>query len=1774
MSSVDDRIVNMQFNNKQFVEGAAESQRSLEGLDRTIANTGKSGGLETMGTAVDGIRTKFSAMEIAGAAALATIVSKATSAGLGLIKSLTLDPITQGFSEYTTNLNSIQTVMANTGESVNVVNGYMQKLNQYSDQTIYNFSEMARNIGTFTAAGVDLETATSAIQGIANLAALSGSNSQQASTAMYQLSQAIAAGRVGLMDWNSVVNAGMGGKVFQTALAQNAIGMGEITAGAVNFGSELDKLTVNGESFRTSISAAAGGASWLSSDVLVKTLSLLDGRLSVAAYKAKGLKTALAEDRVETQKNKLVAEGYAPAIVKSMTEVANRAYESATVVKTLPQLVQVVEESIGSIWSNTFMTIIGNFNQSKALWSSVSEEITGTHGFLTKMGNSWAHLLRGWVNQGGRNQVIKGFGNIFSSLGQIMKAFRRAWSDIFPPATKDTLIAMSKGFLEFTKHLELSGGTVRKLKNIFSGIFAVLHIGVTIVSAVAGAFKAFFSGVSEGTGAAQGGILKFFSSIAKIIVGFDNWLSSGNKLKDAMATLGNTAGVFVSPLVAGIGQIIRAFSRLIHGQGIDAFIKPLEKAKNSFLDFISGILGGLATITAPFSAVSGVFKKLQGMIEGFKSTFKGVDAPMAAVSARIADMSGVVDTTTGKISSSFNKFKKSTEGVRGSVERMYSSISGATANKAKSAAGGLSDAGAKTQSIWAKIGGVFDTVGNAIKGTFQRLGDAVKWVSDQFGQLFGGMDALDWASVINAIFSGALILSLKNFADTFTKIGSGVTDTLSAMESSLKADAILAIAVAIGVLAASLVILSLIDIGGLGKALGAIGILTAILVKAMTEIEKIGKSADGKIINKFNADMLLLSASMLLLAGAMLGLALAVAIFGNMDMGTLIKGIGALAIVMGIMVNTMKSMSGLEGSFVAAGAGMILMSIAINIMAGAIALLGNMDMSTLAKGLGAMSIGLNLMVTPLILMAEMAKGVFVAAAAIGIVAGAMVVMATAVALFGNMDLKTLGIGFTAMGVALTMMTVSLALLGSMGPGILEAAGAMALMSFSLIQMAIAVGMFGNMDASTLAKGFIAVAVGLGLLITAAALAEAVAPGLITLGLVFGLLGAAMFLAGVGMLAFATGFAILTAAGVAGVAIITLAIKAFLALLPSIAVQFAAAFVVFFEVIAKAAPRLRAAFSTIFRNIIGVIVDAIPEIQKLMQTLINTGIEVIKKSVPKWVEMGFTIIDEFLKSAANHVPSIADSAGELIVNFIRKLDSKLSDIVAAGTDLIVHFLQGLGKNAAKIADAAGQMILDILNGIDAAVVKYSDQIRQAGINILGHLIDGITGGFASQLQGAVSGAFSNLHIPDIPGIPGLRSIAGRGLPGKGDNKRQASIFKIAAKAVKSALALANAHLNPDNDPLIKRAAQAARKASAGSEVSAARAQVGAKAARDADKKAREAAKRVAKKGLTDNQEAAAKKAQKAADKAASEAHKRADKLAKTAQKDQDKASRAASNLADTIAFHDADLNGKGDIRSEQAASYADRANALLAKANSEAAQAKKLQKTDKKAAAEMLKQAQKDAAEARKLAERAKGSQEEANKYYEQEINDRIKQIEDDAAAEAKAKADESAYNAADQAGKAEILKNRALADQAAADAAKANADALIEQAKSLAATDPTKAMELLDKAEEQAALAKESADKAEEERKQAAELLNQPGTDTGTNAPKPGIQPSRSVLEDAAKAVDRYTESLSQAQELATANQQVIQYNQNVYSPAALSASEVYRQSKNLLSAAEIKMGG
>ena len=389
---VDERVVEMRFDNAQFERGVTTSISTLDKLKAKLNFKDSSKGLEEVGRAanqvrfdgmIDGINTvnaRFSYLQGTIQHQLNNIVDSCVTAGKRIVSALTTRPVKDGFAEYETQMNAVQTILANTkkeGTNVKMVNAALDELNTYADKTIYNFTEMTRNIGTFTAAGVKLNTSVSAIKGIANLAAVSGSTSQQASTAMYQLSQALAAGTVKLMDWNSVVNAGMGGQVFQDALIR--------TSEHLQTGANA-AIAAKG-SFRESLQTG-----WLTTEVLTETLDMF-------------ATAADTQEEYEAAVEKFVSKGYAQEEAKQMADMAKTAGEAATKVKTFTQLTDTLKEALGSGWSTTWRLIIGDFDEAKSLWTSVNDVLSP---IIEKMSNARNALLE--------SALGKGFGDLSAKI--------------------------------------------------------------------------------------------------------------------------------------------------------------------------------------------------------------------------------------------------------------------------------------------------------------------------------------------------------------------------------------------------------------------------------------------------------------------------------------------------------------------------------------------------------------------------------------------------------------------------------------------------------------------------------------------------------------------------------------------------------------------------------------------------------------------------------------------------------------------------------------------------------------------------------------------------------------------------------------------------------------------------------------------------------------------------------------------------------------------------------------------------------------------------------------------------------------------------------------------------------------------------------------------------------------------------------------------------------------------------------------------------------------
>lgn len=394
---IDNQIVKMQFDNASFEKNVQQSMSTLDKLkaalkfDKVSMTPLQQAFAETEATAT---KAGFNIRDIwlkMGNIIEQEVAQKVVDAGKKMLNALSFEGINDGFKEYELKMGSIQTIMAGTGESLATVNRYLDDLNTYSDQTIYSFSDMTQNIGKFTNAGVKLRDAVDAIKGIANEAAVSGANANEASRAMYNFAQALSAGYVKLIDWKSIENANMATKEFKETLLDVAVAMGnaEKTSDGMyriltenNKGKTMDELVSGTKNFNDSLQYQ-----WMTTEVLTKALKLYATDVR-----------SLTDEEKALYEQELKGMGLSDEQIEKFEQLGIKATDAASEIKTFSMLMDTLKEAIGSGWAMTWQLMIGDFEQAKALWTSVGNTLSNVIDGMSDARNSFlkAGLQTGW----------------------------------------------------------------------------------------------------------------------------------------------------------------------------------------------------------------------------------------------------------------------------------------------------------------------------------------------------------------------------------------------------------------------------------------------------------------------------------------------------------------------------------------------------------------------------------------------------------------------------------------------------------------------------------------------------------------------------------------------------------------------------------------------------------------------------------------------------------------------------------------------------------------------------------------------------------------------------------------------------------------------------------------------------------------------------------------------------------------------------------------------------------------------------------------------------------------------------------------------------------------------------------------------------------------------------------------------------------------------------------------------------------------------------------
>lgn len=1161
---IDERVVSMQFDNKNFEKNVSQTMSTLDKFKQKLHLTGASKGLEEVNTAarkvdmkglasgVETVSAKFSALQVMGVTALANITNSAVNAGKNIVKSLTIAPVKTGFNEYELKMGSIQTIMAGTGESLETVNKYLNELNEYSDKTIYSFQDMTSNIGKFTNAGVQLEDAVLAIKGISNEAAVSGANANEASRAMYNFAQALSAGYVKLIDWKSIELANMATVDFKNQLISTAVAAGTLTDNLDGTYTTLEGKVISAtQNFNDSLQDQ-----WMTSDVLINTLK-----------------------------------NYAD----ETTDIGKKASKAATEVKTFSMMMDTLKESAQSGWAQTWEILVGDYDEAKHIFTKMSDffggliskmsnfrnkvleralgkplkkltdrldavtsvtkkmsdamtdygkivdrVIGGEFGNgqtrwnkLTESGYDWAHVqnlvnerlgdttrhatnyteAQGELNKtqaitieqlvamndeqlknleftddeikalreledqakktnkpiselieelstkpSGRDLLIETGKNLLEAITKPLNAIKEAWNNTFKGDYAQILYNVIEKLHDFSDALIMSDDSAKNFKTIMEGVFAGFQIanwaiggGLMAVLKIAAAILDLF-----GTN-----LLEVGANIASYITKFRDWVDEHTIFVNSYGKIAEV----IKAIIDGISRCVKAFLDL----GIVG--KILDKFKNA----ISGLFGDLNFDFNSFS-VEGIVENITKVFDKLESWIKGMGE---------AENIGkyIIDGLIKGLKNGITKIGKFVWNIGTTIIESICNVLGIhSPSRVMIAIGGFIISGliagiaGGEGDLKERLSGVFKTCYNVIKGIVKKI---VEFLKD-----------VDLGTVISAgVVTGLFIVTKKisdalmmfgEAAEGFGKLCSGAGKLLSDIGDRINpkkskfseiARGVLELAIAIGILAASVYVLAKLKPNELWPAIGALAALAGIIVLLSAAAALV--NSKGGSFGKLSVSLIGITAALWIMASAIKKLS-----FLNEDnwkyvlggLAGMIAGLGLIFVAFGLFVKG-------EGAknISKAGAMLIKMSLALLLMIGVMKLMSTLDIDTIHKG-GGVILAFSALFVGLVAMTRLAGNkIDKVGATILKLSAAMLLLTFTMKIISSMHPSELDRGLQCILVFSAIIVGLIAATRLMGKDVKGIGAAIFGVSAAMLMMALTARITAGMDPADFAKGIICIA---------------------------------------------------------------------------------------------------------------------------------------------------------------------------------------------------------------------------------------------------------------------------------------------------------------------------------------------------------------------------------------------------------------------------------------------------------------------------------------------------------------------------------------------------------------------------------------------------------------------------------------------------------------------------------------------------------------------------
>lgn len=1327
MSTIDNRIVDMDFDNADFEKGVGDSLKTLANLKKGLnldgavkslsglSDAAKNFSLSSIAQGVEHIAGKFTAMSVIGITALVNLANAAYTYGANIVKSLTVAPISMGFEDYNSKLTSIQTITNATGKTVADVNTYFGELDTYADKTIYNLKDMTGALAKFTNAGVDLDKSVPAIKGIANMVALAGQDAGAATIAFYNMSQSIAGGFLTTMDYRSLNLANVATKEWKTQMIEGAVAAGTLKKNSDGLysikGSE--KAVTDQQLFTESLSEG-----WATTEVLLNVLGEY-GDVS--------------------------------------TDIGKKAQAAAQDVKSWSMMMETLKASVGTGWTDTFELLVGDLNEAKALFTPLTAFVQG---FLDTMTNARNELLGGWVELGGREDLIETVKSAFKGLLSVITPISEALKEIFPPLTSEKLFAFTTGLKTLAERFKMGVEGAKNLKRTFKGVFALIDIGKMFILALAKGISRLILSLAPGANS----FLNLTGNIGDFILKLRDSIKTTDFFNKAIGRIEE----FLRPVIKAIRNFVdtivehfKAFK--VDTKGIDSFMdgikirfEPLTKLAE-FVGKVIGVIVGFAKKLTP------TFFKLGSIIAtGFGRLMEGIaDSVANADFEKIFDFinSGLLAAILLAIKKFLDKGAGAFDGIKGILDGVKGSLTAwQTSLKAD---------------VLLKIAGALALLSASVLVLSmidsKKLTTALTALTVMFVQLFSSMAIFEKMSLGTGVGTLPILALALIGISTAILILAGAVATLGRLDAKELIKGTFAIASLTAVVITTALSLAKVSPLIITSSIGLV-IFSGALTTMVEAVKKLGElDQDDMTKGLIGIGVLLTELAIFLkvtdlgelgiintvgitiLAVALNVIALAVQKFADIDSEKLARGLVAVGVVL-TELSLFVKLTGDGKDIITTSLGLTVLGVALVVIAEAMKRLGDMSSYEISKGLLAMAGALTIITTA---MYAMPKDILLTGAGLLVVAGALVIMAEALVIMGDMTWDEVTKGLTAMAGAMTIFAVGLNAMTGGLPGayaMIVAAGALAILAPPL-------KMLGSMSLAEIGLSLLALAGVFTILGVAASVLTPLLPSLVALAGAMFLLGLAGLAVGGGVLAFSTGLAALAVTGTAGAAALVLIISSIAGLLPMIGKQFGKALVNLIDVIGQGAPKLYKAVTAIALGIIGTYKEVIPEFIDMMLTLVLSLLKALEEKMPEIVDAGWGIVEGIYTGLNNNIGKITDLGISIITKFIDAVALKLPELIDSSHKLIIAYIDGMTasieENMPALRESVNNLIIELIKGFIQGIFDNAAAIDE-GMKEIGRII---IDGFKEALKiKSPSEVFVELGILTIQGfIDGIATL---------------------------------------------------------------------------------------------------------------------------------------------------------------------------------------------------------------------------------------------------------------------------------------------------------------------------------------------------------------------------------------------------------------------------------